>query len=214
MHVLSPSKSKTSQTGGITILVALMMLVLLTLSAVSMSRNSFRAVVSSGFSRQGAMARNVADSGLEWAMYWMTPANSPAATNSAASLNNEMNFLRANNNQGATSMAGVAYDIQTGAVYTPGSLPRMALKGDLSWTTSGSVTEGYTIGVTRMGKLPITGMSQGAGPGAFSPASGAPMLQAPDLWAIRSDAQVTQGSGAGSVTFTHAREAWVSTPVQ
>jgi len=31
-----------------------------------------------------------------------------------------------------------------------------------------------------------------------------------NLWAIRADAQVTQGAA----TFVHAREVWVSTPVQ
>jgi hypothetical protein len=60
-----------------------------------------------------------------------------------------------------------------------------------------------------MGKLPIVNMSQGTGSGGFTPASGGPLLLAPDLWAIRSDAQVNQGS----VTFIHAREVWVSTPV-
>jgi len=61
-----------------------------------------------------------------------------------------------------------------------------------------------------MGKLPVTDISQGSGSGAFTPASGGPLRQAPDLWAVRSDAQVQQGS----VTFIHAKEAWISTPVQ
>jgi Tfp pilus assembly protein PilX len=45
-------RANQAQTGAITIMVALMLLVLLTLSAIGMSRNSFREVVNSAFSRQ------------------------------------------------------------------------------------------------------------------------------------------------------------------
>jgi Tfp pilus assembly protein PilX len=188
-------------------MVALMMLVFLTLTAVGMSRNAFREIVSSGFSRQGAMARDVADSGLEWALFWANTANSGAATGDAQKLANEMNTLRLNNSQ-----AGVAYNLSNGLYLSTGGAYNAGgpLQGDMKWTAVPGVNEGYTIGVTRMGKLPLTGMSQGAGPGAYAPASGGLMLQAPDLWAIRSDAQVIQGG----VTFIHAREAWISTPVQ
>jgi hypothetical protein len=202
-----PSR-RSAQSGAITIMVALMLLVLLTIAAVGMSRNSFRSIVSSGFARQGAMAQNVADSGLEWSIYWMALGNSQVATNTGA---REMATLKttllAND-----SMAGTAYDINGGGVYSPGS---QTPQSDLTLPASASpanVTQGYTIGLTRMGKLPITGMSQGSGQGAFTPAAGGPVTQAPDLWAVRADAQVNYTQS--HVTFTHAKEAWISTPVQ
>jgi hypothetical protein len=203
MRLSEPTLPPSSQTGAITILVALLLLVLLTISAVGMSRNSFREVVASGFSRQAAMAENVANSGLEWSMYWMDLANGQGASGTALSMANEKATLLANN-----SMAGVAYDIFDGSAYTPGAntlQPAMEVPGP-----SASVTESFTIGLTRMGKLPIMGTSQGVGQGAYTPATGSISLQAPDLWAVRADAQVVQGG----VTFTHASEAWISTPVQ
>jgi hypothetical protein len=203
MRRSEPILARSPQTGAITIMVALLLLVLLTISAVGMSRNSFREVVASGFSRQGAMAEDVANSGLEWSMYWMDLGNSQGASGTALSMVNEKATLLAND-----SMSGVAYDITTGNLYTPGGSTlqtAMEVPGP-----SAAVTEGFTIGLTRMGKLPVMGMSQGVGQGAYTPAAGSINLQAPDLWAVRSDAQVVQGG----VTFTHASEAWISTPVQ
>ena len=189
------------QAGAITIIVALMLLVLLTVASMAMSRNSLREIVTSGFSRQGAMARNVADSGIEWSIHWIDLANSNAATGTAAKLGAEKTALLLDD-----TLSGVAKDIITGANYASGGTLQTALT--LPGPTG--VTQGFTIGLTRMGKLPIANMSQGSGPGAFTPASGGPLKLAPDLWAIRSGAQVQQGG----ITFIHAKEAWLSTPVQ
>jgi len=203
---------RNPQTGAVTIMVALMLLVLLTIAAVGMSRNSFREIVNSAFSRQGAMADNVAESGLDWAVYWMDGGNTPTTTAnpSAVNLLALKNTLLMDN-----TLAGLPRTItdnSTGTkIYTPGN---DAPGTDMSWTSltkSGiSISEGYTVGLTLMGKLPVTNESQGAGTGAFTPATGTVNLAAPDLWAVRADAQVVQGK----VTFIHGKEAWISTPVQ
>jgi hypothetical protein len=208
-------RPRPAQAGAITIMVALMMLILLTLAAVGMSRNSFREVINSGFSRQGAMAGNVADSGLEWSVYWITSTNSQ----SAAGASSNLVALKANLLLSPT-LAGVAKsttDPSGNTVYALGNplsvqLPPALQAGMIApaLATPAGVVEGYTLGLTNMGKLPMTGMSQGSGQGAYTPAAGGPVSLAPDLWAIRADAQVQQGG----VTFTHAKEAWVSTPVQ
>lgn len=190
-----------TQTGGVTILVSLMLLVLLTIAAVGMSRNSFREIVTSAFSRQGAMARNTADSGIEWSIHWIESENGKLATGSAAFLTTRKTALLVDD-----TLAGIAKDIKSGSDYAPGA----SLEADMKLPGPSGVTQGFTIGLTRMGKLPITMMSQGAGSSAYTPATGGPLKQAPDLWAVRSDAQVQQGG----VTFIHAREAWISTPVQ
>lgn len=191
-----------SQQGGVTILVALMLLVLLTLAAIGMSRNSFREIVASGTIRQGSMARNTADSGLEWSIYWMDLTNLPGATGNAKKLADLKQTLLLDKTK-----AGVAKDVSdsTGATdYVPGANPVLTMP------SVGDTTQTVSIGLTSMGKLPITGMSEGVGAGAFKPASGAISEVQPDLWAVRSDAQVT----VGGVTFIHAREAWISTPIQ
>lgn len=193
---------RSTQAGGITILVSLMLLVLLTIAAVGMSRNSFREIVTSGFSRQGAMTRNVADSGIEWSIHWIDLENGKRATSGAPlQLNTLKTTLLADD-----TLAGVAKDISSGGDYSPGG----TLQAELKLPGPTGVIQGFTLGLTRMGKLPVTDISQGSGSGAFTPASGGPLRQAPDLWAVRSDAQVQQGA----VTFIHAKEAWISTPVQ
>ena len=153
----------SSQSGGITILVSLMLLVLLTIAAVGMSRNSFREIVTSGFSRQGAMTRNVADSGIEWSIHWIDLENGKLATSGAAlQLNTLKTTLLA-----AETLAGIAKDISTGGDYTPGG----TLQSDLKLPGPTGVTQGFTLGLTRMGKLPVTDISQGSGSGAFTSAA-------------------------------------------
>jgi hypothetical protein len=198
------------QTGGITILVTLMLLVLITVAAMGMSRNALRELAISGTSRQGSMARNVADSGIEWSVYWLDQYNAPAATGTGQQLNNLKVFLGQN-----PTMAGVAYDPTSTppyTAYTPSTLhtpPADTTLGALAGTT-----QGFTVALTRMGKLPITNMSQGVSQGSFTPAAGTVPLQAPDLWAVRSDSQITTGTAPFAMTFFHAKEAWVSTPAQ
>ena len=205
MQTQTQSDPHSTQTGGITILVALMMLVLLTIAAVGMSRNSFREIVTSGFSRQGAMARNVADSGIEWSIHWIDIQNGKVATTGEAQKMVTVAEALLHN----STLQGVAKDIDGGtptatSKYTPGG----TLQADLKVPGPTGVTQGFTVGLTLMGKSYPKDTS--FGPGGLTLAPGAPVKLAPDLWAIRSDAQVKQGE----VTFIHAKEAWVSTPVR
>ena len=193
-----------SEAGGITIVVALMLLVLLTIAAVAMSRNSLREIVTSGFTRQGALVRNTADAGIEWAIYWIF------ADNGAASAANALNFTNLQTTLLKDStLAGVPRDITdstAGTVYVPGG----ALKADLTLPNSpGVVAQGFTLGLTRMGAPTPTDMSVSTGPGGFSPAGPSQPTGWPQLWAVRSDAQVHQGS----IIFVHAKEAWILNPI-
>jgi hypothetical protein len=203
----TPDRSlQDPQAGGITIIVTLMLLVLLTVGAVGMSKNAIRELAISGTSRQGAMARNVADSGIEWAVYWFDSKNSPSATGTALGFKN----LKLKLEQDQT-LAGVPYDPITQGLYPTSVLPTPA--SDMRLGAVADTTQGFTIALTRMGKLPIANMSQGTGPGSFSPAQGRDSVQAPDLWALRADSQITVGSGLLATKFFHSKEAWISTPV-
>lgn len=197
----SPS-TQHSQAGGITILVTLMLLVLLTIAAISMSRNSFREVVISGTTRQGAMARNVADSAVEWSILYSDPGNHPGTTTSSTSFQALATTLLTSNT------FGIPYDVSTGNAIAIASLPNTAaVPADLQMPAASG--NGANLALTCMGKMAMTMTTQTAGtPGTGNtPASGSQSLTAPDLWAVRSDGQVNQGS----VTFVHSKEGWIST---
>lgn len=202
----TPRSIHDPQAGGITIIVTLMLLVLLTVAAMGMSKNAMRELAISGTTRQGAMARNVADSGIEWSIYWLDAANNASAAGTSLGLKNLKSKLAQDD-----TLAGRAYDPTTQALY-----PTTVLPTPPADTTIGSIsgtTQGFTVALTRMGKLPIANMSQGTGPASFTPAQGIEVKQAPDLWALRSDSQITVGSGLLAAKFFHSKEAWISTPV-
>jgi Tfp pilus assembly protein PilX len=185
-------------------IVALMLLVLLTVGALGMSKNAMRELAISGTTRQGAMARNVADSGIEWAVYWIDNKNSPSASGTALGFRNLKSMLGDQD-----TLAGRAYSPIDQALY-PTTRPDPP--ADLKFGTVSGTTQGFTVALTRMGKLPITNMSQGTGPASFSPAQGIITKAAPDLWALRSDGQITVGSGLLATRYFHSKEAWISTP--
>jgi hypothetical protein len=210
------SANGNKQAGGTTILVVLTLLVLLTVAGLSMSKNSLKEIQTTAFVRQGAMATQVADSGIEWAFYWVDLGDPPESDGAPAKLIALKNALARDN-----SRSGTMWDITSApnsnsyVKYEPGKglrqedLPPPSMAPGFNEGSEPDFKLSYTIGLTRMGKLPIANMSQG---GAYNPASGGANLQAPDLWAIRSDAQVKPVGS--SVTFTQAREMWVSTPVR
>ncbi|MCL1893299.1 MAG: hypothetical protein FWG02_03535 [Holophagaceae bacterium] len=208
--------TKNTQAGGTTILVVLCLLVLLTVAALSMSKNSFREIQTGGFLRQGAMTKNVSDSGIEWTIYWidLQLIGTSSSTEPGHQLINLATDLLAD-----SAKSGRAYAL-SGADYKVGKEPwESSQRLDSTSTFTGfdgnnemGFEMGFNIGLTRMGKLPVANMSQGAGAGSYTPAAGGSNLQAPDLWAIRSDALVRPETSA--ITFTHGREAWVSTPVR
>jgi hypothetical protein len=204
--------SKNGQLGGTTILVVLTLLVLLTVAGLSMSKNSLKEIQATAFVKQGAMARQVADSGIEWAFYWIDLSDTSGSAELHAKLIALKNGLARDN-----SLSGTMWSLNSNPGSNSYSEYKQGSRGpDQILTPPGSVEESgpdyalsYTIGLTRMGKLPVANMSQG---GAYNPASGGANLQAPDLWAIRSDARVKPANGGSA--FTQAREMWVSTPVR
>lgn len=209
MHEPRREYRTASQAGGITILVAFMMLVLLTIAAVGMSKNSFHEVVTSGTSRQGAMASNVADSGEEWAIYWMDLNNSASSSGAAADLAALKTALLNDETLSGTLYDAMSSSATTPTAYVPGANTAVTLPS--MTTTSGStVTQTVSVGLMRMGKLPVSNTSQGVSSGSYTPATGSETKQAPDLWAVRGDGKVT----TGAVEIDQGKEVWLSTPVQ
>ena len=145
-------QERSAERGGITILVALMLLVFLTITAIGMSRNAFREVVISGTTRQGAMVRNVADSGVEYGILWIEPPSlRPGATGPAAQLQALTTYLQTN------VLYGLAYNLDQTA-YTasntatpPAELQVPPLSGN-----------GFNLALTAMGKMPMVKGSSAA----------------------------------------------------
>ncbi|MCE1228855.1 MAG: hypothetical protein LWX11_05140 [Firmicutes bacterium] len=194
------------QTGGITILVCLMLLVLLTVAAFGMSRNSLREVIIAGTSRQGSMARNVADSGIEWSLYWLNIDNQVGAADPEG-----LQFLTLYKRVLADpTKKGQSWDAVTQSAYTPGSNTLATLNNPASLS---GTSQTFSVGLTHMGSIDKPLVSQTSAPGGYSPAAGGATASAPimpNVLAIRSDSQVT----VAGVTFTHGKEAWITTPIQ
>ena len=74
-----PSRAACER-GGITILVALILLGMMTLGAFAMAKNSLREIAVTGNTWQAAKAAEAADAGLDWFVVWTHPANSAAAS--------------------------------------------------------------------------------------------------------------------------------------
>ena len=203
--VRSPMRTlQDPQAGATTIILALILLALLSVGVMGLSRNSLRELIISGSSRQGAMARNVADSGIEWAIYWLDPANSLQASDSALELRNLKSLLNADN-----TLMGQPYDPHTLA---PSAASRPSPPPDQTINTAAGFTQGYTLALTRMGSLDPADTGQGIGPGAFAPASGKPSTLTPQIWALRSDSQIQVGAGLFATKYFHSKEAWISIP--
>lgn len=78
-----------SERGGITIIIALVLIVLMSLAAFSLSRNSIREMATAGSVIQGDKASAAADAGLDWFVVWSHPDNvALAITNTSAVGNN------------------------------------------------------------------------------------------------------------------------------
>ena len=80
--------SPESQRGGITIVIALVLIVLMSLAAFSLSRNSIREMASAGSILQGGKASEAADAGLDWFVVWGQKDNRDFAYDSGGSTPN------------------------------------------------------------------------------------------------------------------------------
>jgi PilX N-terminal len=194
MQTREPALSNP-QTGGITIVVALMLLVLLTVSGIALSRNSLREVIISGTTRQGTEVRNVADSGIEWACYWLTPdpTGLTKATPDAAAL------------AFATPVKTLSKELERS-----GEAMAVAATGVMTRSESDGATRAFDLSLIRMGKqqLDLTGGAPSTGAGGMSQAIPPEML--PDIWSVRSTGTLS----ISSLTFQHIREGWVTAPPQ
>lgn len=171
-----------SERGGITILVVLMLLVLLTISAIGMSKNALREVIITGTQRQAVEVRNVADSGLEWSIHWL----------------NEPNRIGRGPDDGAKALISYFNELTSSEDLLGESRSVTAMEDTPMVSTAFGGTQSYNVTTVRMGELEMPMVSQTPGV----------VVQNPLLWSLRSDATLD----FGGMTFQHSRESWVAAP--
>ncbi len=182
-------RQRMSETGGITIVVSLMMLALLTVAVIGMSRNSMRETMVLAAAREAADIRQLADTGVEWSIQWMDPKAWPTqAALDAANQNPlvaQLNYIVDN-----PELGGRVLGVPSAAA---ASMLLPTRSGDVS-----GISRTFDLQVSYMGRLPITDTSQ--------------MDQRlyPLIWMLRSKGSETI---PGGMTFSHNREAWISTPI-
>lgn len=177
----SSSSFRSNQRGGVTILVVLMLLVLLTVASVAMSKNALRQAVLSGTARQGAEARSIADSGVEWAILWLDDAN--AATPDAAA---QLLRAKATEISDTADLAGKAQALGTTGSMVLDPTPALTKRFNLELMYMGTVDPGATSSnaQTSPGLVSVTDLA---------------------CWSVRSEGQLAYANGP---TFIHRREVW------
>lgn len=182
------TQARFGESGGITIIVVLMLLTLLTVTAVGMSRGSLRETMILAAARQSNDIREVADSGVEWAIQWMDPKIWPDES-AKGSVGNPL-VVKAMEIVKDETKAGQLFNI------TSSSSAKMVLP-----SRSGEVNgidRKFGLQLSYMGRLPITDVSV------------MDKRIYPLLWMVRSQGTITL---PGGMSFKHDREAWISTPL-
>ncbi len=176
-----------AERGGITILVVLSLLVLLTIASLAMSKNAIRQGITAGTIRQAAQAQNMADAGIEWTVFWVAPdfsGNRAAPTGGALALQTARDTLQANANFGfAGSPISTA---------------------DMTVSSAGGITQSFDVAVTLMGQVTPPGGS----PNPSRSSASALSATALNLWGVRTNGYLAYSGGP---TFIHRREAWFTT---
>ena len=89
LRCFQPSpRSRASERGGITIIIALVLIILMSLAAFSLSRNSIREMATTGSVIQGDKASTASDAGLDWFVVWSHPANVALALTDPGAIGN------------------------------------------------------------------------------------------------------------------------------
>lgn len=177
--------NRTRERGGVTIVVALLLLALMMVWALAMSRTSMQEVMITGAMKQGLEVRNVADGGLEWAMTHMQP---------------DPTGLRATGDGAGDMLKQMMLNLQSDPELQGSPLTLVAQANTpMVDTFRTGAARTFDVELIRMGKLKMALTSVGQVADTLHP----------DFWSVRSKAQLKYDNGP---TFRHTRELWLSTP--
>lgn len=139
--------SRPNEHGGMVILVALMLLVLLSVAALGLSRTVLREIGISGSVSQAGRADAAADAGLDWFMAWENDAQqgnaTPAAAAKAKALTDSIETVYKSGLLLPTGSSGLKWEAVVG---TPDG---MVLQGA---NTDGSMTQSFNLRLVCLGK--------------------------------------------------------------
>lgn len=94
----------TSQQGGMTILLALILLSMMSMAAIGIASTSIRELTTTGTVLQGDKAAEAADAGLDWAVVWAHPSNQEIVAGSSKAAGALANALRAARSEGKETL--------------------------------------------------------------------------------------------------------------
>jgi type II secretory pathway component PulK len=189
---------RSHERGGIAILVALILITLLTVMSVSLARSSIREIAISGTSYRATQTNVTGDSGLDWAVTWLAPANRTAAG-------------------GSTPQKALAdlTDYSLGKVNT--ALP---ITGAAKWVdinaakyvgeNGGQISSGISVDTDSAFQLSLSHLGVSSPP--LTEQVDVDSRNMPILWRSRSDG--THTPAAGGLSYTQSRELILTTPAQ
>jgi Tfp pilus assembly protein PilX len=126
------SRTDTPETGGITILVALLLLTAATMAALGVSRTSLRETLITGSESTARKSYEIADSGLDYAITWVGNTQGATSTNNAVRSLSTM-YSDLTNQLDSASNSNLA---GTGGVYST-TLTAATIGGDFTPGTTG-----------------------------------------------------------------------------
>ena len=85
---MPPASRRHAQQGGMTIVMALVLLAVMSLAAFSLSRNAIRELSTTGHIIQGGKAAEASDAGLDWYLVWSLPDNQTLARTTPGAVGN------------------------------------------------------------------------------------------------------------------------------
>lgn len=210
---LKPRNTRRSEAGGITTLLALVLVVVMGAAAFGLSRDSLRELAIAGSVSQGAKAENAADSGMDWFITWAHPDNVTAFTGAAGAegaLAQSLLWLK------RTDWASYSYG-SLGATLASSSWDRAvtlnadAIAGNMVFDTTGAVVQQSAAkgnAIVQKFDLELRFLGQRSTGGTGDPSGGTdPKAKGTMdlLWQVTSSGRA-EVSGTG-VTFVQRREA-------
>ncbi len=195
MFTLPIRQVRAQEHGGITIMVALMLLVLLTVTAMSMSKNSLREIMVTGTMRQAVEVKSQADTGLDWSLYWIASGTGVPAPTTGQPGATRFVLLRDKLQEFKDK------DYQKGRWYF---VDTTAQKYQDLYNSYISIERWNDLDVMYMGKIDMDPTAQN------QEARIVTQIQ-PDIFCVRARATAKFPNG---LTFKHTREVWTTIPIK
>ena len=210
---LPSAASRPAEAGGVTAILALVLVVVMGAAAFGLSRDSLRELAISGSVSQGAKAENAADSGMDWFITWAHPDNVTAFTGAAGAegaLAQSLQWLK-RTDWASYSYGSLGATLSSRAWDRAVTLNADAIAGNLVFDTTGAVVQQSAArgnAVVQKFDLELRFLGQRSTGGIGDPSGGTdPKAKGTMdlLWQVTSHGRA-EVTGTG-ITFVQRREA-------